>query len=179
MVRARIVILALLACLTGILLGLALSGSPRVKPSPSGTANDRVEIVFLDVGGGDCAVILTPEPDRKVVVIDGGRAEEGLRRLSPLLASRGVTTVDLTILSHPDPDHLGGLDLMTREYVVREIWDPGFPAKGKLYPAFRERMRSELGDTFRSPLSAQYCSTCFSITLMLPSQKSREVMSMP
>lgn len=63
---------------------------------------------FLDVGQGDCAVIMTEE---KVAVIDTGglkNFDTGSRIIAPFLYSMGRDEIDLLLLSHGDYDHAGG-----------------------------------------------------------------------
>ncbi len=70
------------------------------------------EIVFVDVGQGDCSLIITP--DHKTILIDGGGSlyspgSVGEYSLLPYLKSRGITKIDLMINSHPHDDHVDGL----------------------------------------------------------------------
>ena len=92
-------------------------------------------MTFLDVGQGDCAVI--EAPSGKVVVIDGGGipssapdtgADPGSRIVVPFLRSRGISTIDLLIATHPDDDHVQGLLAVTERLAVRTVLDSGLPA---------------------------------------------------
>ncbi len=72
----------------------------------------RAEVVFLDVGQGDCAFIRTA--DGRTVLIDGGGnlwspGSIGNYVVLPYLRSQGVTQLDLIVSSHPDADHCDGL----------------------------------------------------------------------
>jgi competence protein ComEC len=84
-----------------------------------------VEVVFLDVGQGDAAVIFLPSGE--VLVVDGG-PDPGAQALVPFLRRRGVTRVDLVVLSHPHPDHAGGLAELLRQLPVGELWTNGQPS---------------------------------------------------
>lgn len=79
-------------------------------------------IEFLDVGQGDSILIRAG----KTILIDGGGSASdpgfGRRVLLPLLAERGVRSLDVVILSHPDADHCGGLPTLARSLEVRELW---------------------------------------------------------
>lgn len=71
-----------------------------------------LEVVFLDVGQGDCAVVFTPKG--QTIVIDGGGTVQDLYWagdyiLAPYLQSRGLSRIGLVINSHPHEDHIGGL----------------------------------------------------------------------
>ncbi|MEW6622625.1 MAG: DNA internalization-related competence protein ComEC/Rec2 [Bacillota bacterium] len=74
-------------------------------------APSSLEVVFLDVGQGDCIFIKTPEG--KTILIDGGgvTGEYNLGDLVvvPFLKHKGIRKVDLMINTHPHTDHLAGL----------------------------------------------------------------------
>lgn len=99
------------------------------------SAPERLRITFLDVGQGDSAVI--EAPSGRVVVMDGGGApgsdpqagtDPGSRIVVPFLRSRGISTVDLLVATHPDDDHVQGLLAVTERLVVRAALDSGLPA---------------------------------------------------
>lgn len=69
-----------------------------------------LRIVFLDVGQGDCACILTREGS--CYLIDGGSSSlfsVGRYRILPFLKSQGVRKVDGIFVSHMDEDHVNGI----------------------------------------------------------------------
>lgn len=70
------------------------------------------EVVFLDVGQGDCTLILTA--DGYSILIDGGGkpnspGDIGKYVLLPYLRQRGLQQIDVVINSHPDADHCDGI----------------------------------------------------------------------
>ena len=80
---------------------------------------------FLDVGQGDCAVIVTPE--QKVVVIDTGGLyglPTGSRVIAPFLRSLGYKKIDILLLSHYDFDHVGGAPSLFRQVQVKQLLLP-------------------------------------------------------
>lgn len=78
------------------------------------------QITFLDVGQGDSSIIELS--DGKVIVIDTGR--DGIET-SAYLNYRAKRSIDVLILSHPHPDHTGGLRLLKENFRIKEIWDNG------------------------------------------------------
>ena len=70
----------------------------------------RWRVTFLDVGQGDAAVI---EWEGKVILIDAGPSYKKV--ILPYLEMRGITSIDLAILSHPDKDHTEGLSLLAKD----------------------------------------------------------------
>jgi beta-lactamase superfamily II metal-dependent hydrolase len=67
-----------------------------------------LEIVGIDVGQGDCTLIISPTG--KTVLIDAGYTGQGTGTVIPYLRSRGITGLDYTVASHYHIDHIGGLD---------------------------------------------------------------------
>ncbi|MBN2027483.1 MAG: DNA internalization-related competence protein ComEC/Rec2 [Actinobacteria bacterium] len=90
---------ALAAILTAALVcGITLP----IRPLGSDTG---MRITFIDVGQGDA--ILLQAPSGATVLVDGGMED---RVLAADLRSRGVRFIDAVVVSHPDADHIGGLD---------------------------------------------------------------------
>lgn len=80
---------------------------------------------FLDVGQGDCAVIITPW--RRVIVVDTGglkNFDTGMHIVTPFLRSLGKKSIDYLLLSHYDTDHVGGLKGLLRNVKVGTIIMP-------------------------------------------------------
>lgn len=76
------------------------------------TSMDRpLEIIFLDVGQGDAAVLITPErgSDERILLVDAGIGDN----LDRFLAWRfkyktRALPIHAAIITHPDIDHYGG-----------------------------------------------------------------------
>ena len=68
-----------------------------------------LKIFFIDVGQGDCTLIVTP--NNKKILIDGGGSENsefdvGESILKPYLLDRKIMKLDYIIISHFDTDHV-------------------------------------------------------------------------
>ncbi len=86
---------------------------------------DHLRVTFLDVGQGESSVVELP--DKKVMLIDGGmhKPDMGRRVIAPHLWSKGIKKIDYMVISHPHPDHYGGLFYIIDNFKVGEIWFNG------------------------------------------------------
>ncbi len=95
-----------------------------VQPGYGG--DGLLKVVFVDVGQGDCIYIHTP--GGKNLLIDGGGSEfydVGRMTVCPFLRQEGVRKMDLVVNSHPDVDHIGGVDAVQNNFEVENL---GIPA---------------------------------------------------
>jgi beta-lactamase superfamily II metal-dependent hydrolase len=82
----------------------------RVKRDHT-TKERPLEIVFVDVGQGDGAVLITPERNEKerIIVVDAGKGDEMGKFLDARFGSyRRGFTFHAGVLTHPDKDHYFG-----------------------------------------------------------------------
>lgn len=74
--------------------------------------SNKAEIIILDVGQGDSALIRLP--NRVEILMDGGGTpfgdyDVGARTVVPALKALGIDELELVIASHADADHIEGL----------------------------------------------------------------------
>ncbi len=67
----------------------------------------ELRIHHLDIEQGDATLIVSP--DGHALLFDGGNRGMGTTRIIPRLRSLGVTSLDYTVASHYDADHIAGL----------------------------------------------------------------------
>jgi len=90
-------------------------------------AGDRMTITFLAVGQGDSAIIQLPG-GRSMLIDAGGdlrwpaRVDPGARDVIPALAELGISRIDVAVLTHPHPDHAGGLLTVLDRFPIGELW---------------------------------------------------------
>jgi competence protein ComEC len=90
----------------------------------------RLHVTFLDVGQGDSAFVRFPRG--ATLLVDAGGVpgpstfDVGDRVVAPPLRLAGVRRLDYFVLTHGDPDHIGGAGAIVREFQPREIWE-GIP----------------------------------------------------
>lgn len=71
---------------------------------------DEKAIAFLNVGQGDCAVVLYEDTACVIDCGSSGATEAGSEVLLPFLRRYGHAGIDLAVVSHLDADHVNGLE---------------------------------------------------------------------
>lgn len=77
-------------------------------------SGDAIAIRFGNLHG--------PRNEQTVVVIDGGFTDDGARLVEHIRNHFDTNQVDLVISTHPDQDHINGLDTVLNEMDVGELW---------------------------------------------------------
>jgi beta-lactamase superfamily II metal-dependent hydrolase len=89
------------------------------------------EIDFLGVGeeskSGDAIALrfgnlYGSREEQTVVIIDGGFKSTGTALVNHIRSHYGTDMVDIVINTHPDQDHINGLETVMNELVVKELW---------------------------------------------------------
>jgi competence protein ComEC len=128
---ATVVLLALLSFVRsgrrkGVAVSLLMAGLLLVHLWPDAAPDGNMRITFLSVGQGDACLIKLA--DGRTLLVDGGGylrdsdKDFGERYLVPALYRLKVKQIDLMVLTHPHPDHLGGLPAVAEQFRVKEFW---------------------------------------------------------
>ncbi len=118
--RYRRTAMTCIACGLGIMLaGLPVATRGALPPPP-----DLLRVVFLDVGQGDATLVTLP--DSRAFLIDAGGLpgssfDIGSRVVVPSLRALGVRRLEEFVITHGDPDHLGGAESVVRRLAPRVI----------------------------------------------------------
>lgn len=91
--------------------------------------NPTLKIYFIDVGQGDCTLIITPKG--KKILIDGGEGKNEI--LLPYLLDRGINKIDYIIISHFDNDHCNGLIEVMEKIKVGKVIVSKQPGESEEY----------------------------------------------
>jgi beta-lactamase superfamily II metal-dependent hydrolase len=86
-----------------------------------------LNVAFLDVFHGDCAVVTFDQDGRKAcIVVDGGEKRDAAKRLAAYLKYEDVEVIDLLVATHIDSDHVNGLvQLLKSESGKTTSWNKG------------------------------------------------------
>ena len=63
-----------------------------------------------------------PLDQQKVVIIDGGFRDSGQIVVDHIQEYYGTDSVDAVISTHPDQDHINGLEIVLDKLSVQELW---------------------------------------------------------
>ena len=112
----------------------------------------QLEVHFLDVGQGDSTLIKAGD---HAMLIDAGENEKG-EEVKEYLESQGIEKLDYIIGTHPDSDHIGGMDVAIRAFDSEQIFMPEVEKDTKTYKEVvesaeekkEEIIAPEVGETY-------------------------------
>lgn len=89
----------------------------KVNPPDRG----MLSVYFLNIGQGDATYIKTAAGDD--ILIDGGKNAAG-EMVVNYLKQLDVDDIEVMISTHPDADHVGGLDTVLQSFKVETVYAP-------------------------------------------------------
>ena len=110
-----------------------------IKTGSSDLPENTDAVHFIDVGQGDCILIDCGETE---VLIDGGNngaGDEVVSYLTPYIDGK----LDYLIATHPDADHVGGLDAVLEAFEVGEVIDSGRKSDTDTYKDYWAAVQAE------------------------------------
>jgi competence protein ComEC len=144
------------AVIAGAIAILSIEGFTRWQHSGAhGRARERLRVTALDVGQGDATLI--DLPDGRLMLIDGGGfvgipIDPGERVILPTLRARRRDRIDILVVTHPHPDHFGGLLSVAREIAIGELWYGGPDGEHEASEAERSSERTPTTSPYRELL---------------------------
>lgn len=100
----------------------------RVEEAPV-TAEDRLEVTFMDVGQADSILL---ESNGQYMLVDAGNNEDG-PKLVTYLKQKGITDFTYVIGTHPHEDHIGGLDDIINNFNINTFYMPDVVTTAKTF----------------------------------------------
>ncbi|MBO5278503.1 MAG: MBL fold metallo-hydrolase [Lachnospiraceae bacterium] len=146
----KLVVSALAMLSTIGVLYTSLTGQRDIPASslPDG----RLEVHFIDVGQGDATLILCGED---AMLIDAGENDKGTL-VQSYLQAQGVTSLRYMIGTHPDSDHIGGMDVILYKFDCDTVMMPDKKKNTSTYRDVIDTMKNRgysntlpvVGDTY-------------------------------
>lgn len=103
-------------------------------------AKDKLSVYFLNIGQGDATYIKTAAGDD--ILIDAGKNNAGAVVVN-YLKQLGVDDLEIMIATHPDADHVGGLDTVLKSYKVEAVYAPKVSHTTDTFKDFLLAVKSE------------------------------------
>lgn len=127
--RIAIAVAALIAA-TGVSIGTGIFDGKKAEPAKhTEKVSGELKIHYIDVGQGDATLI---QCDGKNMLIDAGENDKGMQ-VRAYLKKQGVEKLDYVIGTHPDSDHIGGLDVVIYNFDCETILMPDYKKDTKTY----------------------------------------------
>ena len=149
------------------------TGSPRTRAKPSRTSvsrsgriamwllvpaafvaspqaltnDDRLHVMFFDVGQGDAIFIETP--GGRQVVVDGGSDPLLMTRLLGERMRFNDRHIDIVAATHPNSDHIGGLAQVLERYDVGAVLERRIEYESAAYQAWSRAVNAEMAQGAR------------------------------
>ncbi|MFE1242971.1 stalk domain-containing protein [Fictibacillus sp. NPDC058756] len=117
------------------------SATNRIDIIYNGTMpSKQMKVHYIDVGQGDSIYIKGPEGED--IIIDAGGKGKGDEVVS-YLQSQKVDDIEIMISTHPDADHIGGLDEVLAAYKVESVYAPQVSHTTQAYEDFLLAVKNE------------------------------------
>lgn len=121
-------------------------------------SDGELNVHFVDVGQGDCAII--EFPDGKTAVIDGGERfnaqKTAIQAFIDTTFDESFKYFDYAILTHPDSDHCGNFDYILNNYPARVSYRPNVEAVGSKDSLYTDPGKADLKPNAVPKTTAQY-----------------------
>lgn len=104
----------------------------QLTKETGGTAvsdGSTLEVHYLDIGQGDCTLIRQGD---HAMLIDAGNNSKGTK-VQAYLENQGINHLDYVIGTHPDADHIGGLDVIIYKFDCDQVWMPDYSKDTRTY----------------------------------------------
>lgn len=137
--------------LVALLLILAYFIYPYLIPdgAPSGAdsfapVEGEVSVHVIDVGQADAILLLSP--DGSMLIDAGENTTSSEAALKNYLNALGITTLDYFVVSHNHEDHIGGADMILRDYTVKNVVMTDADATSNVYTAMIDALEQSEAD---------------------------------
>lgn len=110
-----------------------------VAVQPTNAAVKEMKVHFINVGQGDGIYIKAPNGED--IIIDAGNKDGS--DVVAYLKKQNVGDIEIMIATHPDADHIGGLDEVLKAYKVKSVYAPKVSHTTQAYKDFLSAVKRE------------------------------------
>ena len=150
--KLKKIIIPLLAALSALGVGFSTLMPQSASQTSTNTGSAPLEIHFIDVGQGDSTLIRCGD---STMLIDAGENDQGTN-VQSYLTAQGVDHLDYMIGTHPDSDHIGGMDVILYKFDCDTVIMPDESKDTSTYRDVIDTMKSKryvntlpvVGDTY-------------------------------
>jgi competence protein ComEC len=137
MISRRLQIISVLLFSFLLLIGCTptVSNTATIK-EPGGS----LKVIFLDVGQGASQLLISPSG--KTMLIDAGNNDKESLMLQHLRKYH-ITRLDIVIGTHPDADHIGGLDKVIDHLTIGKIYMPKVQSNTKTFESLLKSIQNK------------------------------------
>ncbi len=123
-----VLLLVIIICIA--LYVLLNTQNQSVYTPADGNGSSRLEVAVLDVGQGDCILVVFDTGE--TMLIDASTKSSAETILNKL-DSRGIKEIDILVATHPHADHIGGMEDVVRNYDIGCVYMPDMKSSSKTY----------------------------------------------
>ena len=159
----------LLSMLTGCMLlsGCTENTENGLQSSYIVDSDELQEVHFIDVGQGDATLI---KCDGHSMLIDAGNNDKGTL-VQNYLQHQGVETLDYVIGTHPDADHIGGMDVVLYKFDCKTIIMPDVANNTRTYDDVVQTMKNKGYKTTYPVVGETYTIGGATFTIIAPNKE--------
>jgi competence protein ComEC len=126
LMQGRTLVRVVAACAVAATAAVIVTGAPIASAPGARGQGNALRVTLFDVGQAE-AVLVEPPAGAPLLVDSGGTAfgsgiDIATRVLVPALWARRVRSLGLLLLTHGDPDHMGGASGVLASVAVSEAW---------------------------------------------------------
>ncbi|MDR1699981.1 MAG: MBL fold metallo-hydrolase, partial [Lachnoclostridium sp.] len=130
-------------------------------------SDSTLSVHYIDVGQGDCTLVLC---DGQSLLIDAGNNSKGTA-IQLYLEKQGVKTLDYVIGTHPDADHIGGLDVVLYKFNCKTVILPDSEKDTRTYDDVLQTMQQKNYKNTLPEIGTTYSVGDASFEIITPSQE--------
>ena len=140
---------------------------PNVQTAEETVSDSSMEVHFIDVGQGDCTLIRC---DGQSLLIDAGNNSKGTA-IQLYLQKQGIKELDYIVGTHPDADHIGGLDVILYKFDCKTIILPDSKKNTRTYDDVIQTMKRKNYNSILPKTGNEYSVGAASFEIIAPNNK--------